>query len=356
MEIKWLNADAEYNKLIIAGDIGGTNTNLALVGEKDSKFTIILEVVFSSPQINDLADPIKELLEIAKKKNPSLVPHQCCISSAGPVSDNVCVMTNLDWIVDGNALEKALGMKTIVINDFLAISYGIPTLDINNKDQIIQLVHADGTTPEVQASTKAVIGPGTGMGVSFLVWDGTKYIPASSEGGHITYAAFDDETKSFRDYMEKKLGHIPPLEPLVSGMGLKNIYYYFKDTKGLPKTDEHGVWAKIAATPDSDIPAQIAIGADKEELCAEMMRLFVKMLAHYSNDLSALFFPTGGFYLAGGVVMKNLKWLQEDDLFMKYFGKNDNPNIYNLLKNTPVFVIKDYAISLYGAANASISL
>ena len=87
-----------------------------------------------------------------------------------------------------------------------------------------------------------------------------------------------------------------------------------------------------------------------------MMRLFVKMLGRFASDVCTLLLPFGGFYLAGGIVQKDLRWLERDNLFMQYFEKNYNPNISPLLKKIPVYVIKDYSISLYGAANASLDL
>ena len=126
MEIKWLNPDAKFDRLVLAGDIGGTNTNLGLVGYKDGKFTLILETVCPSKDIDGLDAPIRETLKVAAENNANLKPSHVCISAAGPVANNKCVMTNLPWSVDGDALTTATGIPTLVINDFMAISYGIP--------------------------------------------------------------------------------------------------------------------------------------------------------------------------------------------------------------------------------------
>lgn len=352
MDIKWREESFAWDNLYLAGDIGGTNTNLALVGKKGNSFGIIVEVVFASASISGLADPIRQTLEAAQRKNPALKPESCCICAAGPVSDNICTMTNLPWSIDGNALQEQLKIPTEVINDFLGISYGIPTLDVQNSEQIIPLPHSDGTTPDVQPTTKAVIGPGTGMGVSFLTWDGEDYIPASSEGGHITFAPFDNESRLFRDYMESKLGALPGVEPLVSGMGLANLYRFYRETGRLKPSQ---LWKDFDLAPATDLPALVATNSRENSDCGRMMELFVKLLARYASDLCCVFLPAGGFYLAGGVVMKNLSWLTDDHRFMKAFEQNYNPNLERLLKKTPVFIIKDYSISLYGAANAAAS-
>ncbi len=353
MNVKWLNPKAAFDKLILAGDIGGTHTNLGLVGFKNGKFTLILETETDSKNVTDLANPIRETLKIAAEERPDLKPSECCISAAGPVSNNRCVMTNLSWVVDGNKLSSILGIPVLIINDFVAISYGIPTLDVENPEQIHPLLHLDGSIPKPAPGTKAVIGPGTGMGVSFLAFDGKEHIPASSEGGHITFAPFDEETQKFRDYMARKLNGIPDVEVLVSGIGLCNMYEWWKAEKGLPDNE---AFRFMETVNPNDRPKYISRASDTDPVAAEMMRLFVKMLGRYASDVCTLLLPFGGFYLAGGTVQKDLRWLENNQLFMKYFEQNSNPNILPLLKRIPVYIIRDYSISLYGAANASLHL
>lgn len=353
MDIRWLNPDAPFDKLILAGDIGGTNTNLGLVGYKDGKFTLILETIYPSASIEGLSEPIRETLKIASDMRPDFIPSHCCISAAGPVTHNCCVMTNLRWKIDGNELSKTTGIPTLIINDFVAISYGIPTLNIDDSSQIYKLPHTDGSIPEAIDGVKAVIGPGTGMGVSFLAFDGKRYIPSSSEGGHISFSPFDEDSESFFQFMKEKIGEQPGVEAFVSGIGIRNMYEWWKTSRGIPDND---AFQKIESTPDDDRPKYISRASDTDPVAADMMRLFVKMLGRYASDICALFLPLGGFYLAGGTVQKDLRWLERDNLFMQYFEKNYNPNIRPILKKIPVYIIKDYSISLYGAANASINL
>jgi glucokinase len=352
MEIKWHNPEAAFDRLVLAGDIGGTNTNLGLVSLKNGKFTIILEVIYASQSIADLVEPIREILRIAKERRGDLVVSNGCICAAGPVADNKCVMTNLHWSIDGDALSRELGIAIRIINDFMGISYGIPTLDINDPAQIHVLRHANGTAPVPQNAMKAVIGPGTGLGVGVLAWDGKRHVPASSEGGHMTFAPFDADSQSFRDYLYNKMQTVPGVEPLVSGMGIKNMYEWWRDTKGLPTS---AAWDAIAQNPD-DRPRLISRLSDTDPVAADMMRLFVRMLARFASDVSCLLLPLGGFYLAGGVAQKELRWIEGDSLFMKTFERNYNPNIRPLLDRIPVYIIKDYSISLYGAANACLQL
>ncbi|MFZ0035559.1 MAG: glucokinase, partial [Sedimentisphaerales bacterium] len=107
---------------------------------------------------------------------------------------------------------------------------------------------------------------------------------------------------------------------------------------------------------DEDKPALISKNAKDNKTCRDIMSLFVKMYGRFAGGLAIIFLALGGVYLAGGIVTKN-EWLfSEDNLFMKNFETNYNPNIRPLLKKIPVYIIKDYSISLYGAANAAVTL
>jgi glucokinase len=352
MEIIWRNETASFDRLVLAGDIGGTNTNLALVGESSGKFTILLETVCASRDLTGLADPIRETLAIAVARRADLIPTRACISAAGPVSDNHCTMTNLAWNIDGPALAVEFGFPVRVINDFLAIAYGVPTLDVNDPQQIAVIAHSDGSRPVAQAATKAVIGPGTGLGVAFLVWDGVKYVPASSEGGHMVFAPWNEETQSFRDYMFKRYGKAPGVEPFVSGTGIGNLYEWWRDTRGVPSTEP---WQAIEAADSHARPRMISDLTASDETAAAMISLFVQMLGRFGGDIASLFLSTGGLYLAGGVAQKQLRWIEHEGQFAKAFEASYNPILSQLLRQVPVYLIRDYAISLYGAANSALN-
>ncbi len=353
MEVRWLSSDFKQDMMVLAGDVGGTNTNLALVGEKGKKYTILLKCVFESNKIDGVIDPLKEVIAAGKEKIPSLKIDLCCISAAGPVENNYCHLTNCKWDIDGGAIKKAIKTDTLIINDFLAIGYGIPTLDVNNQKQITKLPTTEGRFPEPSGTTKAVVGAGTGLGVGFLTARDGQYRAHPSEGGHSGFAAFDDETKKLKDYVAEKIGAPPGVELFVSGQGICNIYNYFKNKKNIKI---EGVLKEIDKTKDEDKPALISKNAGENPTCRDIMNLFIKMYGSFAGGLALIFLPFSGIYLAGGIVTKN-EWLfLEDNLFMKSFESNYNPNISPLLKKIPVYTIKDYSISLYGAANAAVTL
>jgi glucokinase len=353
MEAKWLSDDFSQDRIILAGDIGGTNTNLALVGQKKGKFTILVEYVFGSQDIDELVGPLKTLLAGAAKKDGRLEPSLCCISAAGVVENNTCKMTNASWSVDGAQIERELGHRTVVINDFLAVSYGIPTLDVDDPNQIVKIPHSDGSVPPAAPGPKAVLGPGTGLGVSYIAYHYGTYLPCPSEGGHALFAPFDEETAQLTKYLTQKLGEAHGVEPFVSGQGISNVYAYYRDVKGLAI---EGIFEKIEAMAPADRPALIAASASSNPICKQMMQLFVRMLGRFCSSVAATFMPAGGLYLAGGTVIKNQGLLVENNLFMSEFERSYKPHIVALAKKTPVYIIRDYAISLYGAANAAVNL
>lgn len=354
MEMKWLSTNFNQDQFILAGDIGGTNTNLAIVGVKNGKFTIILECVYKSSEVHDLVAPLQETLKIATDKNSALKPNLCCISGAGPVENNSCKLTNLKWDINGSEIKKAINMETLVINDFLAIGYGIPTLNVDDPHQITKLPHPDGSLPTPQkGAAKAVVGAGTGLGVGFLVSAGDKYYASPSEGGHSGFASFDDETEKIKNFVAKKLGKTPGTEPFVSGQGINNIYHYFK-SEGLIKPE--GIFQEIDAASDEEKPALISKNAVTNKSCKDIMKIFIKMYGRFASNASLIFLALGGLYLAGGIVTKNETLFLEDQIFMKNFAASYKDNIQQLLAKIPVYIVKDYSISLYGAANAAVTL
>jgi glucokinase len=290
----------------------------------------------------------------AREKLPDLNVELCCVSGAGPVKDNFCQMTNQKWGIDGHDIGKKLGVPTLVINDFTAVSYGLPLLDVNDPNQITVLRRPDGSSPRPQGDMRAVVGAGTGLGVGFLTKMGGRWHAFPSEGGHMDLADFDDDSHRFKTWLTAKIGIVPEDEMAISGMGIRNIFHSFVETGLIASSDT--VAADILKLPESDQPAAISKAASHHEGCRRAMRTFVGLYARLAASLAVLLLPRAGIYLAGGIVSKNIDFFVQDDLFVSTFDKHSNPNHVGVLKEMPLYVIKDYAISLYGAANAALSL
>jgi len=343
-----------YDKIILSGDIGGTNSNLALTGVKGSAIEILTEVIEDSSLVKDFTATTKAALEVLLKETPQAIPQICCISAAGPVKDNCCKMTNQSWTISGPEIEKALGIPTLIINDFMAVSYSLPLLNTQDSSQITILHRPKEGSPHPQGEMRAVAGAGTGLGVGFIIKTHEKYLAFPSEGGHMDFADFDPLTKELKAYIYDQIDLVPEYEQLISGMGIKNLFYYFAETGRLDKKD--GAIMDIYALPDTQKPAKIAQEAKTHPGLRSVMVTFVKMYARFCASTATMLLPFGGLYLAGGIVGKNLEFFTENHLFINTFEEHCNPNIRKLLKEIPVFVINDYSISLLGAANAALSL
>ncbi len=350
MRTTWHSKDENISRFILAGDIGGTNSNLALVGEREGQFKLLVECVFPSQEITGLVEPLKATLAEAAKHYKGVRISRCCISGAGPVEGNVCKLSNLSWDIDGNEISTAIGIPTIIINDFLAISYGVPLLDVKDPEKISQLQHSDGTLSLPTGDVSLVIGAGTGLGVGFVINHGGRMYAYPSEGGHASFANFDAETSELKQYVVRDTNYASEIEMLVSGRGIANIFNFFRDVRKVTMT---GILGEIDSAPDHDMPALIGAHAEDNPICRDVLRLFIKIYGHVAADFATVLLPTRGIYLAGGIVEKNERYFADGRQFMYYFEQNFRPNIQGILKRFPVYIIREYSISLYGAAHAA---
>lgn len=168
------------------------------------------------------------------------------------------------------------------------------------------------------------------------------------------FADFDEDTKGFKEWIMESIDLVPEYEMGISGMGIKNLFYFFLEKKILDQGDP--VVKEILQEPDTSKPAAISRHVTTHEGCRRVFVTFVKMYARFASSVASFLIPRGGFFLAGGISGKNLEVFTQDHLFVRYFETHCNPNILRVLQEVPVYVIKDYSISLYGAANAALSL
>jgi glucokinase len=345
-----------YDVVILAGDIGGTNANLALIGKKGGTFTLLMDRHYRTKDEPSLIEPLGRFLGEAATEHAGLAPELCCISGAGPVVDNRISLTNAPWAIDARAIESAFSIKTTLINDFTAVSYGVILLDPANPEQITRLPHGDGSLPGPQPGVRLVVGAGTGLGVGYVVKVRNKIEALPSEGGHVTLPTFDDESRGFQRWLEARYGFAPGAEAGVSGQGIGNIFAYLAEREAASGNLPGVAARKILDSPELERPALVAQAADGDLLCAKSMDLFVKLYARVAADHTATFLPAGGVFLAGGIPAKNEERFLEGGRFMAMFERSYAKHIRAILAKTPVMIVKDYSISLYGAANAAVEL
>jgi glucokinase len=345
-----------YDVIVLAGDIGGTNTNLALIGKKGGTFTLIEEGHYKTKEEPSLVEPLGRFLEQAGREHPGLTPELCCISGAGPVVEGRIVLTNAPWAIESAAIQSAFSIPTTLINDFTAVSYGVLLLDPTNAEQITRLPHGDGSLPSPLPGVRVVVGAGTGLGVGYIVKVRNRIEAFPSEGGHVTLPVYDDETRGLQRWLEAKYGFVPGAEAGVSGQGIGNIFAYLAEREAAAGNLAGPAAKKILESPEGDRPALIAQAAGSDIVCAKSMDMFVKLYARVCADQAATFLPAGGVFLAGGIAAKNEDRFLEGGRFMSMFERSYAKHIRTILAKTPVMIVKDYSISLYGAANAAVEM
>lgn len=226
---------------LLAGDIGGTKTILRLVEVTEvtlteKTFRTVKESQYISASFPDLVPLVQEFLA----QDDYIKPQLACFAIAGPVVNNTCNLTNLNWVLDTQRLEIELDIPKIsLLNDFAANSFGILGL----KDFEVHTLQEGEAREE---SPIAVIGAGTGLGEAFLVPQGKKHQIYASEGGHADFAPRNDLEYELLKYLRQKLKvqHIS-VERVVSGQGIASIYQFLRDSKFAPESAEIGERIKL---------------------------------------------------------------------------------------------------------------
>jgi len=329
---------------VLACDVGGTNTSIALVSGSGTSWTIRYRYRAQTQALESLEEAVDAALGEIDAEPTLPLPTIVSVSGAGPIRNGVCYLSNVSWRISEAGLADHTGLKALLINDFSAISFGIPLLDRDNESQIGIL--SDSVSP-VPGGVRLVVGAGTGLGVGYLVQDGPDLRVYPSEGGHAPFAPYDDVSRGLQAMLAEEQDDPPGSELFVSGRGIANIRRYYKTRGWIPET------SAIAGTVD-DTAVQVSMAAQEGDSAAvAIMKTFVRNYARVAAAAALHFLPAGGLYLAGGIVSKNERWFAEDDLFLHEFRRNYRDHLVELLRQFPVFVVRDYEISLYGAAHAA---
>lgn len=321
--------------MLLAGDIGGTKTNLALFASQDRLRTPRKEATFVSAQYSSLEELVKTFLLQERAQ-----VDQACFGVAGPVVDGKANITNLPWKVEVERLKQALDIPVVsVINDLLAMAYAIPYLE---KVDVYPLSQAQ---PE-PGGVIAVIAPGTGLGEAFLTWEGVQraYLPHSSEGGHTDFGPTNQDQIGLLSYMLQLYEHVS-YEHVCSGIGIPNLYKYYRDVVHLEEPE--AVSQEILQAHDAT-PA-IVDNAKKglSRRCVATMEMFASILGAEAGNLALKTLATGGIYLGGGIPKRILQFL-ESDIFMNAFRHKGR--LSKIVMEMPLYIITNPNVALWGAA------
>lgn len=325
--------------MILAGDVGGTKTNLALFNDEDAEFrTPVAEGSFPSRQFASF----ERILE------GFFAQHSCTVRSAafgiaGPVVDGTVVTPNLPWRVSESGLGALLGTERVrIVNDLVANATGISMLGPAQMHMLNEGV------PTNQGNA-AVISAGTGCGMTGLVYIDGHAVPVPTEGGHIDFAPRNAVEFGLLEYLRQRFGRVS-YDRVVSGPGLHHIYMYFRDAD--PRAEQDWLGERIAA---GDPAAEIAKAAldGSSELAVRSMDLFVSMYGAMAGNLALMFMATRGVYVGGGIAPKILKKLK-DGAFLASFTQKGR--FAAMMEKIPVRVILEPKTALYGAARIAASL
>lgn len=319
--------------MILAGDIGGTNSRLAFFDLIDGNLKLVTESVFPSKEARGLEEIVVKFVNAAAYKADT-----ACFGIAGPVRNGRVQTSNLPWVVEASSLSRELGMEDVwVINDLEANAWGIAALGDND---VVTLNRVKGTP----VGNQAVIAAGTGLGEAGMFWDGAQYRIFATEGGHADFAPRDELEIDLLRYLHTHFGGHVSYERIVSGPGLVNVYQFFKDTG----RGEEPAWLRDEMA--HGVPAAVISSAamsGRVAMAEKALDLWVSIYGAEAGNLALKIMSTGGVYLGGGIAPKILQKLA-GPLFMQAFLAKGR--MQPLMESMPVRVITNDKTGLLGAS------
>jgi len=319
--------------MLLAGDVGGTKTDLAIFSPEKGPTEPLVESRFVSTAYPGLEAMAREFLDQSAHE-----VDQAVFGVAGPVIRNSVDVTNLPWTISGPDLREGLGLSRVtLLNDIAAIANGVPYLEPHE----VHTLKAGRPDPE---GAIAVIAPGTGLGEAFLTWDGQRHRPHATEGGHVDFAPTNPRQVQLLRYLWPRHAHVS-YELVCSGMAIPNVYAYFKSGGYAQEPD----WLADRLARAEDTTPVIVNGALEErcELCVMTLQTFVSILGAEAGNLALKVMATGGVYLGGGIPPRILEVLEQGAFLDAFHHKG---RLGDVLVDVPVHVILDSDIALFGAA------
>jgi len=332
--------------MILAGDVGGTKSNLALFTFKGGQLSPVVEHTLPSQDYTGLEDVVREFLRQANNQKPPTTIDEisgACFGVAGPVVDDRCETPNLPWIISGQGLRRVLGLEAVkLVNDLEATGYGIGSLA---SDKFVTLNEG---SPRGKGNA-ALIAAGTGLGEAMLYWNGEDFIPIASEGGHADFAPRNALEIELLRYLLDRFDRVS-YERVLSGPGLLSIYNFLKDSG---YGEESGWLTERLEQGDPSAEISKAALANENAMCVQAQDMFVSIYGAEAGNLALKVKAIGGLFVGGGIAPKIIDKLR-DGTFMRAFTHKGR--LSPVLESIPVRVILDPKTALYGAARFAASL
>jgi glucokinase len=324
-------------QLILAGDVGGTNTRLGLFEVTRGNPRLSSEKIYLSKHYKGLENILVDFLRGRKGIAAA------CLGVAGPVTEEVIIATNLPWWVDIQSLQKRLSLKKVeVINDLVANAYGISIL----KKGDFEILNGG----KIKKGNQALISAGTGLGEAILFWDGKQHVPSPSEGGHIEFGPRNHLEMELFNYLSDRFDHVS-YERVLSGEGLFHIYQFLKDSKRFG-SEPSWLSEKMKGEDPAEVVSEMA-RLKKNKLCSKALDLFTSIYGGAAGNLALQVMAIGGVFIGGGIAPKII-WKLKDGTFVKAF--KDKGRLSRIVAPIPVKVIMNEKTALLGAASRAITL
>ncbi len=312
--------------MIVAGDLGGTKSNLGAFELERGKLRLLTKKRFLSHDYSRAEDVIRAFVGEVDGKITA-----ACFDVAGPVVDNVVQATNLPWVVDGKNLARLLGIGQVpLLNDLEATGFGLQVLEPEDLETLHEGTPARGN--------RAVIAAGTGLGETILFWDGEKHVPRATEGGHADFAPHTDIEIDLLRHLMKKYGTVD-CEAVLSGRGFLEIHQFLDPQARHPSFSD----------PSQDAAPEITqAGLDGScPVCVRTLDQWVGIYGSEAGNFALRSLARGGIYVAGGIAVKILPKLK-DGRFTAALA--DKGKFRGFLSQIPVYVVLNEDAPLLGAA------
>ena len=324
--------------MLLAGDVGGTKTCLAVVSPESGPRALLAETTLSSRDYPNLETLVGEFLS-----KVDFEISRASFGVAGPVVAGRAKITNLPWEMSEEHLGGALGFPVRLLNDLEAIAYAVPSLEPDD-------LHTLNEGEPASEGAIAVIAPGTGLGEAYLTWDDSRYRAYASEGGHADFAPNNALEIELLRYLQERFGHVS-YERVCSGQGIANVYAFLKDSG----YEEPVLLAERLAAVNDPTPVivEAALGKTPCDICTTALAVFASCLGAEAGNMALKVLATGGVYLGGGIPPRIVPVL-EQPRFMKAFCYKGR--LSDLMARMPVHVILNPWAALLGAARYGLEL
>jgi glucokinase len=323
---------------VLAGDVGGTKTALALFDTTERGLVLVRDDTLPSREFASLEDALQRFLAAG----PRATITAGCFGVAGPVVEGRSVATNLPWIIDERALAATIpGAQVKLLNDLEVAAHGALALAEHDLHSL------QGGTP--RPGHKALIAAGTGLGQALIVREGGRYIVVASEGGHTDFAPRDDLESELLRFLRKEFGHVS-YERILSGPGLANVYRFLRDTGWARESAE--VAAQMRADDPGPVIAEAAL-AGRDPLCGKALDVFVSVYGAEAGNLALKAMALGGVLVAGGIAPKILPRLASGGFVAAF---RDKGRLQSLMETIPISVVLNPRAPLLGAARVAAGL